>query len=207
MCVLPGLISGTRIAWLCEFPHCIHDSCTYRHRVPTCIGSSNFIIHPMPDININFIQKYHSAYMYIRTILLSVYNKGIMTELSARKNKGRKGISKARSKESCAASPTYSYLQSKIHHSAPHVVPSRTTSQTHCILSQAGSCKNAHSTLLPVCNNGCPATILKKRSSPSLLLSITSSEKRLVKTFPGRVGMFTLVDSCSRISRKASKSE
>jgi hypothetical protein len=57
------------------------------------------------------------------------------------------------------------------------------------------------------CNNGCPATILKKRSSPSLLLSITSSEKRLVKTFPGRVGMFTLVDSCSRISRKASKSE
>ena len=57
------------------------------------------------------------------------------------------------------------------------------------------------------CNSGCPATILKNRSNPSRRLSITSSENRLVNTFPGRGGIFTRVDSCSRMSRKASKSE
>lgn len=49
--------------------------------------------------------------------------------------------------------------------------------------------------------------MVKNRSSPSRLLSMTSSEKRFVKTLPGNGGMFTLVDSRSRISRKASKSE
>lgn len=57
------------------------------------------------------------------------------------------------------------------------------------------------------CSKGCPATMLKKRSRPSLLLSITSSENLLVNTFPGRGGILTRVDSCSRISRNASKSE
>ena len=36
---------------------------------------------------------------------------------------------------------------------------------------------------------------------------MTSSEKRFVKTLPGRGGMFTRVLSRSRMSRKASKSE
>jgi hypothetical protein len=57
------------------------------------------------------------------------------------------------------------------------------------------------------CNKGCPATTLKNLSKPSLLLSITSSLNLFVNTFPGRGGIFTLVDSRSRISRKASKSE
>ena len=49
--------------------------------------------------------------------------------------------------------------------------------------------------------------MVKKRSKPSLRASMTSSEKRLVKTLPGKGGMLTRVDSRSRISRKASKSE
>lgn len=57
------------------------------------------------------------------------------------------------------------------------------------------------------CSNGCPATILKNLSSPSRRPSITSSENRLVKTFPGSGGILTRVDSRSRMSRKASKSE
>ncbi|KAF8829161.1 hypothetical protein HHX47_DHR3000797, partial [Lentinula edodes] len=48
-------------------------------------------------------------------------------------------------------------------------------------------------------HNGCPATILKKRSKPSLRLSITSSENRFVKTFPGRGGIFTLLDVAGRV--------
>lgn len=98
-------------------------------------------------------------------------------------------------------------------------------SYAHCDLSQAGSCKNAQRTLLPVygvlfvsridkgrrtartCSRGCPATIVKKRSKPSRLASMTSSEKRLVKTLPGKGGIFTRVDSRSRMSRNASKSE
>jgi len=107
-----------------------------------------------------------------------------------------------------------------------------TTLQTHWDLSQSGSCKKAHKTLLPVCkqplsnvrigqsqpqkpqvcmgrtwSSGWPATILRNRSRPSRRVSMTSSEKRFVKTLPGRGGMFTRVDSCSRISRNASKSE
>lgn len=56
-------------------------------------------------------------------------------------------------------------------------------------------------------SSGCPATILRKRSRPSRRVSMTSSENRFVKTLPGRGGMFTRVDSCSSMSRNASKSE
>lgn len=49
--------------------------------------------------------------------------------------------------------------------------------------------------------------ICKKRSNPSRRCSITSSVKRLVKTFPGRGGMLTLDDSLSNTSRNHSKSE
>ena len=49
--------------------------------------------------------------------------------------------------------------------------------------------------------------MLKKRSKPSRLASMTSSENRFVKTFPGRGGILTRVDSRSNISLKASKSE
>jgi len=73
--------------------------------------------------------------------------------------------------------------------------------------SQFGSCMNAPRTLLPVCNSGCPTTICRKRCRPSLLCSITSSENRLVNTFPGSGGMVTLAVSRSRTSRKYSKSE
>lgn len=48
--------------------------------------------------------------------------------------------------------------------------------------------------------------ICKNLSSPSRRASITSSEKRLVKTLPGKGGMFTLEDSRSRTSRNHSKS-
>lgn len=57
------------------------------------------------------------------------------------------------------------------------------------------------------CSNGCPATILKNLSSPSRLPSMTSSENLFVNTFPGSGGILTRVDSRSRMSRKASKSE
>jgi hypothetical protein len=40
-------------------------------------------------------------------------------------------------------------------------------------------CTNPPSTRLPVCNNGCPTTILRKRSRPRRLSSITTSSKRL----------------------------
>jgi hypothetical protein len=56
------------------------------------------------------------------------------------------------------------------------------------------------------CRRGCPATTLRNFSRPSRLVSITSSENLFVKTLPGNRGMLTLVDSRSRISRKASKS-
>lgn len=68
-------------------------------------------------------------------------------------------------------------------------------------------CTKLAKTLLPVCNSGCPTTICKKRCSPSLRCSITSSEKRFVKTLPGSGGMVTRADSRSRMSRKYSKSE
>jgi hypothetical protein len=83
-------------------------------------------------------------------------------------------------------------------------------------------CRKAQSTLLPVCNNGCPATISINLCNPSLRCSITSSVNLFVKicyqlsprpkrelelTFPGRGGILTLVLSLSRISLKASKSE
>lgn len=87
--------------------------------------------------------------------------------------------------------------------------------------SQFGSCTNGPSTFEPVCSNGCPTTILRNLSRPSLLCSITSSLNLLVKTLPGRGGIVTcagqyercpsdqhtLALSLSRISRKYSKSE
>lgn len=57
------------------------------------------------------------------------------------------------------------------------------------------------------CKSGCPATICKNRSNPSLRPSITSSVNRLVNTLPGNAGIFTRVLSRSRMSRKYSKSE
>lgn len=170
--------------------------------------------------------------MYMETILILMYH----ARRDGDRNKGRKGRIKPRIIErilGCVACSTR--LKPNGTAQTPNlthidIVVGRAVPQTHCTLSQAGSCKKAHSTLLPVyqskkkistssypqlqrkrqkhtCNNGCPATILRKRSSPSLLLSITSSEKRLVNTFPGSAGIFTRVDSCSRISRNASKSE
>ena len=56
-------------------------------------------------------------------------------------------------------------------------------------------------------SSGWPATTPRKRSRPSRRVSMTSSENRFVKTLPGSGGIFTRVDSCSRMSRKASKSE
>jgi hypothetical protein len=115
---------------------------------------------------------------------------------------------------------TRQYRQSRISHTNDRRNP-----QTHWDLSQSGSCRNAHRTLLPVCKpkkkklarqclgltsgrgeqsgrtwrSGCPATMLRKRSRPSRRVSMTSSENRLdsVKTFPGSGGMFTRVDSSS----------
>lgn len=46
-----------------------------------------------------------------------------------------------------------------------------------------GPWRKAQSTLLPVCNNGCPATISKNLCKPSRRCSITSSEKRFVNTY------------------------
>ena len=68
-------------------------------------------------------------------------------------------------------------------------------------------CTKLASTLLPVCNSGCPTTICKNRCSPSLLCSITSSLNRFVNTFPGSGGIVTRALSRSSISRKYSKSE
>lgn len=62
-------------------------------------------------------------------------------------------------------------------------------------------------TLLPVWRRGWPATISRKRCSPSRRCSMTSSVNLLVNTFPGRGGMLTRVLSFSRMSRNASKSE
>lgn len=67
-------------------------------------------------------------------------------------------------------------------------------------------CTNAASTLLPVWSSGCPTTICRNRCSPSLLCSITSSEKRFVSTLPGRGGIVTRALSRSSISLKASNS-
>ena len=91
-----------------------------------------------------------------------------------------------------------------------------------CTLSHCGSWINAHNTFEPVCKRGCPATlkislhnstwnsdgnyIWRNFSKPSLLCSITSSEKRLVNTLPGRGGIETREESRSRISWNASKS-
>lgn len=61
--------------------------------------------------------------------------------------------------------------------------------------------------MLPVCNNGCPTTILKNFSSPALRPSMTSSLNRFVNTLPGSGGIVTLALSLSRISLKYSKSE
>ena len=68
-------------------------------------------------------------------------------------------------------------------------------------------CTKAPNTLDCVCNSGCPTTILRNLSNPSLLASITSSLNRFVNTFPGSGGMVTRLLSRSRMSRKASKSE
>lgn len=57
------------------------------------------------------------------------------------------------------------------------------------------------------CSKGWLATPVMNLSKPSLLLSMTSSVNRFVKTFPGKGGMFTLVVSRSRMSLKYSKSE
>jgi hypothetical protein len=62
------------------------------------------------------------------------------------------------------------------------------------------------STLLPVCNSGCPTTICRNRCNPSFRCSITSSLNRLVKTLPGSGGIVTRALSRSRISLKYSKS-
>jgi hypothetical protein len=44
-------------------------------------------------------------------------------------------------------------------------------------------CRKAQSTLLPVCNNGCPATISINLCNPSLRCSITSSVNLFVKIY------------------------
>ena len=58
--------------------------------------------------------------------------------------------------------------------------------------SQLGSCTNGPSTFEPVCSSGCPTTILRNLSNPSLLCSITSSLNLLVNTLPGSGGIVTL---------------
>jgi hypothetical protein len=70
-----------------------------------------------------------------------------------------------------------------------------------------GTCSAVPQVRLLTCRRGCPATTCKNLSSPSRRDSMTSSVNRLVNTLPGSGGMFTLVDSRSRISRKYSKSE
>ena len=50
------------------------------------------------------------------------------------------------------------------------------------IRAQNSPCTKLPRTLLPVCSNGCPTTICRKRCRPSRRCSITSSENLFVKT-------------------------
>jgi hypothetical protein len=68
-------------------------------------------------------------------------------------------------------------------------------------------CTNPPNTLLPVCNSGCPPTILRNLSKPLRLSSITASSNRFRYTLPGSGGILTLALSRSSKSRKTSKSE
>ena len=76
---------------------------------------------------------------------------------------------------SCRSVPTQTSTR-------PCQVPRKVDAQIDKTLSRDIPCKKAHRTLLPVCNNGCPATISKKRCRPSRRCSTTSSVKRLVNT-------------------------
>jgi len=82
-----------------------------------------------------------------------------------------------REHHSCAFHTSNSCTQQRQPNTTP-VSAKHGRSHYQALRSQFGSCTKPPNTLLPVCSNGCPTTIFRKRSSPRRRSSITASSKR-----------------------------